>query len=64
MSQLGSKEIYSYVAPWPVYGMNWSCKKDKLRLGFGSFLENYQNKVYIIGKLLFTIIKHVFLLKY
>ncbi|ORX60974.1 WD40 repeat-like protein [Piromyces finnis] len=48
MSQTGNKEIYSYGAPWPVYGMNWSCKKDKLRLGFGSFLENYQNKLQII----------------
>jgi len=47
MSQDESKEIYTYTAPWPVYAMNWSSRKGQLRLGFGSFLENYQNKVNI-----------------
>jgi len=45
MNQTNQKEIYSYTAPWSVYGMNWSSRKDQLRLGFGSFIENYENKV-------------------
>jgi len=48
MSQLGSKEIYTYTAPWTIYGMNWSSRKDQLRLGFGSFLENYENKLQVV----------------
>eukprot|EP01018_Ginkgo_biloba_P012206 Gb_40146 [translate_table: standard] len=39
-------EIYTYDAPWQIYGMNWSVRKDKkFRLGIGSFLEEYNNKV-------------------
>lgn len=39
------KEIYTYQAPWPIYGMNWSRRPGAFRLGFGSFLENYSNQV-------------------
>ena len=40
------KEIYKYVAPWTVYGMNWSVRHDKrFRLALGSFIEDYKNKV-------------------
>lgn len=40
------KEIYKYEAPWTVYSMNWSVRKDKrFRLALGSFIEEYQNKV-------------------
>jgi len=42
-------EIYTYEAPWQIYGMNWSVRKDKkFRLGIGSFLEEYNNRVEII----------------
>ncbi len=40
------KEIYTYEAPWPIYGMNWSVRPDrKFRLAVGSFIEEYTNKV-------------------
>lgn len=40
------KEIYKYLAPWTVYGMNWSVRQDKrFRIAFGSFIEDYSNKV-------------------
>ena len=40
------KEIYKYLAPWTVYGMNWSVRSDKqFRLAIGSFIEDYKNKV-------------------
>lgn len=40
------KEIYTYEAPWPIYGMNWSTRSDhKFRLALGSFVEEYNNKV-------------------
>jgi len=43
-------EIYTYEAPWQIYGMNWSCRGDqKFRLAVGSFLEEYNNKVQIIS---------------
>ena len=39
------KEIYKYLAPWTVYGMNWSVRPDKrFRLAIGSFIEDYKNK--------------------
>lgn len=38
--------IYTYEAPWLIYGMNWSVRRDsKFRLGVGSFIEEYRNKV-------------------
>lgn len=40
------KEIYKYEAPWEVYSMNWSVRRDKkFRLALGSFIEEYTNKV-------------------
>ena len=43
------KEIYKYLAPWSVYAMNWSVRKDqKFRIAIGSFIEDYRNKVQII----------------
>ena len=40
------KEISTYLAPWTVYGMNWSVRPDKrFRLAIGSFIEDYKNKV-------------------
>ena len=54
------KEIYKYLAPWTVYGMNWSVRQDKrFRIAVGSFIEDYSNKVgcleksvvsYIVGR--------------
>ncbi|CAB1342156.1 unnamed protein product, partial [Coregonus sp. 'balchen'] len=44
------KEIYKYEAPWTVYAMNWSVRPDKrFRLALGSFVEEYNNKVQIVG---------------
>jgi len=41
--------IYTYEAPWLIYGMNWSVRRDsKFRLGVGSFIEEYRNKVEIV----------------
>eukprot|EP00808_Paulinella_micropora_P017474 g11625.t1 len=43
------QEIFSYEAPWLVYGLNWSVRKDKpFRLAVGSFIEDYNNKVNLI----------------
>ncbi|XP_017482468.1 PREDICTED: DDB1- and CUL4-associated factor 7-like [Rhagoletis zephyria] len=43
------KEIYKYEAPWEVYSMNWSVRRDKkFRLALGSFIEEYTNKVQIV----------------
>lgn len=43
------KEIYTYEAPWLIYGMNWSVRQDKkFRLAIGSFIEDYNNKVEVI----------------
>ena len=38
--------IYTYEAPWTIYGMNWSVRMDtKFRLAVGSFIEEFRNKV-------------------
>lgn len=43
------KEIYSYHAPWLIYGMGWSVRPDKrFRLAIGSFEEEYTNMVRIV----------------
>jgi len=43
------KEIYTFQAPWLIYGMNWSVRQDKkFRLAIGSFLEEYTNRVEIV----------------
>eukprot|EP01112_Ceratiomyxa_fruticulosa_P009799 TRINITY_DN2572_c0_g1_i1.p1 TRINITY_DN2572_c0_g1~~TRINITY_DN2572_c0_g1_i1.p1 ORF type:complete len:328 (+),score=67.04 TRINITY_DN2572_c0_g1_i1:165-1148(+) len=43
------REIYTYEAKWPVYGMNWSIRGDKpFRLALGSFLEDYTNKIEVV----------------
>jgi hypothetical protein len=48
-TDLRKKEIYTYTAPWPIYGMNWSVRADKkFRLALGSFVEDYTNKVEIV----------------
>lgn len=42
-------EIYTYEAPWHIYGMNWSVRKDKkYRLGIASLVEHYSNRVEIV----------------
>ena len=47
------KEIYKYEAPWTVFSMNWSVRPDKrFRLALGSFVEEYNNKVQVITKLI------------
>lgn len=48
-SDPGKKEIYTYKAPWPIYGMNWSQKSNMpMRLAIGSFIEEYTNKVQVL----------------
>eukprot|EP01120_Amphizonella_sp_Union-15-10_P008919 TRINITY_DN3296_c0_g2_i1.p1 TRINITY_DN3296_c0_g2~~TRINITY_DN3296_c0_g2_i1.p1 ORF type:complete len:329 (-),score=58.35 TRINITY_DN3296_c0_g2_i1:106-1092(-) len=43
------KEIYTYEAPWVIYGLSWSVRPTHpYRLAIGSFLESYTNKVQII----------------
>ena len=41
------REIYTYEAPWAVYGLGWSERTD-FRFACGSFQEEYTNKVDII----------------
>ncbi|KAJ1549841.1 ddb1 and cul4 associated factor 7, partial [Nowakowskiella sp. JEL0078] len=38
-------EVYSYAAPWPVYALHWSLVPGSFRIAFGSFFEEYANKV-------------------
>ena len=43
------KEIYTYEAPWLIYGMNWSVRAEpRFRLAVGSFEEEYSNKVRLV----------------
>mmetsp|Transcript_54481 Transcript_54481/g.129789 ORF Transcript_54481/g.129789 Transcript_54481/m.129789 type:complete len:118 (+) Transcript_54481:155-508(+) len=43
------EEIFTYNAPWDIYGMNWSVRPDRrFRLAIGSFIEEYSNKVQIL----------------
>ena len=43
------KEIYTYEAPWLIYGMNWSNRRGKpFRLALGSFIEEYNNTVDVV----------------
>lgn len=49
------KEIYKYVAPWPLYSMNWSVRPDKrFRLALGSFVEEYNNKVKLKNRIVYA----------
>ncbi|KAG0457946.1 hypothetical protein HPP92_022803 [Vanilla planifolia] len=42
-------EIYTYEAPWHIYAMNWSVRRDKkYRLAIASLLEQYTNRVEIV----------------
>lgn len=45
------KEIYTYEAPWPIYGMAWSMRDEarySFRFALGSFIEEYCNVVRIV----------------
>jgi len=43
------KEIYTYRAPWLIYGLSWSVRADQsFRVALGSFIEEYRNKVEIV----------------
>ncbi|CAL9014918.1 unnamed protein product [Prunus brigantina] len=42
-------EIYTYEAPWHIYAMNWSVRRDKkYRLAIASLREQYPNQVEIV----------------
>eukprot|EP01041_Mallomonas_annulata_P011619 gene11619-24323_t len=45
------KEIYTYKAAWPTYGMAWSrgsAREDLFRMILSSFKEEYSNKIEIL----------------
>jgi WD repeat-containing protein 68 len=42
-------EIYTYEAPWPVYGLHWCQRPGTLRLGISSVLEEFNNKIQVLG---------------
>jgi WD repeat-containing protein 68 len=57
VTQTKRKEIYKYEAQWTVYSMNWSVRPDKrFRLALGSFIEEYNNKVFIFSSNFFLFI--------
>ncbi|KAI3635548.1 hypothetical protein MIR68_006186 [Amoeboaphelidium protococcarum] len=45
------RERLLYEAPWPVYAMGWanSSHPERFRMAIGSFIEEYQNKMQIVG---------------
>lgn len=46
-----SKEVFTYTAPWPVFGLGCSHRSGpgyQFRFAVGSFIEEYSNKVQII----------------
>ncbi|KAG0235600.1 ddb1 and cul4 associated factor 7 [Actinomortierella wolfii] len=50
-SRPARKEILSYSAPWPVYGLDWSNQRTEagaMRLAVGSFIEDGSNKIQVI----------------
>lgn len=49
MNEPRKKEIYTYNAPWLIYGLSWTVRPDKkFRLAVGSVLEDFANKVEIV----------------
>lgn len=45
------KEIYTYDAPWPIYGMGWSMRDEprhSFRFAVGSYIEEYCNVVRVV----------------
>lgn len=46
-TEVKRKEIYTYSAPWPVYGLGWSLRPSSFRFAVGSFIEEYRNKVQV-----------------
>jgi WD repeat-containing protein 68 len=45
----GSMSAYTWSAPWMVYGLAWTARKDRpFRLAVGSFLEEYSNRVQLV----------------
>uniref|UniRef100_A0A7S2KXX1 Uncharacterized protein n=1 Tax=Leptocylindrus danicus TaxID=163516 RepID=A0A7S2KXX1_9STRA len=47
------KEIYTYKAPWTIYGLAWSSRADptsQFRLALGSYIDKYSNQVQIVKK--------------
>ena len=43
-----SKEIFTYAAPWPVYGLSWSSRPSTFRLALSSFQQDCSNKLQVI----------------
>ena len=42
------KEVYSHKAPWPIYALHWSQRPGAFRLGLGSCIEEYSNKLQVV----------------
>ena len=52
-SSLVIGRIYTYQAPWVVFGLAWSQRQEernRFRLALGSFIEEYTNKVQIVQR--------------
>jgi len=43
------KEIYTYQAPWCIFGLAWS-QQSRFRLAIGSFIEEYTNRIQIVQR--------------
>eukprot|EP01029_Cantina_marsupialis_P029209 TRINITY_DN779948_c0_g1_i1.p1 TRINITY_DN779948_c0_g1~~TRINITY_DN779948_c0_g1_i1.p1 ORF type:complete len:322 (-),score=48.09 TRINITY_DN779948_c0_g1_i1:137-1102(-) len=44
------KQIFTYQAPWVMYGLAWSVKSPTFRIGIGSFIQDVGNTVHIVEK--------------
>ncbi|KAI9034534.1 WD40-repeat-containing domain protein [Hyaloraphidium curvatum] len=42
------KEVYSHRAPWPIYSLHWSQRPGVFRLGLGSCVEEYGNRLQVV----------------
>eukprot|EP00953_Heterococcus_sp_UTEX-ZZ885_P038269 19645-Heterococcus_DN1.PRE.1 len=50
---MGSREIYTYEAPWMIYGLAWSQRQEQhlgYRLAVSSFTEEYRSVVHVVQK--------------
>lgn len=43
------KEVYTHRAPWPIYALHWSQRPGAFRLGLGSCIEEYGNKLQVVN---------------
>lgn len=49
MNEVRESQVFSYVAPWLIYSLGFSCKPNNLyMIAVGSFLEEIENQVYYL----------------